>query len=81
MRVNYSRVHLLGSAVIGCVIALAPTVMLYKIGARKLGALIFLLPAAILATWLVLWMRERAVKEHADSVRRRHKAGRPAVGQ
>jgi hypothetical protein len=44
--VNYSRVHLLGSAIIGVVIALAPTVLLYQVGAGKLGAFIFFLPAA-----------------------------------
>ena len=31
MSINYSRVHLGGSAIIGIVIALAPTVLIYKV--------------------------------------------------
>jgi hypothetical protein len=42
--VNYSRVHPVGSAVIGTVIALAPTVLIYKVATIKLAAVIFILP-------------------------------------
>jgi hypothetical protein len=79
--VNCSRVHLVGSALIGIVIALAPTVLIYKVATVKLAAVILFFPAAILATWLVLWTRERSIKEHAGSVRRQHQAGRPLVGK
>ena len=78
MTVNYSRVHLVGSAIIGIVIALAPTVLIYKVATIKL-AVVFFFPATILATRLVLWTRKRSIKEHADSVRRRYKVGRPPV--
>jgi uncharacterized membrane protein len=78
--VNYSRVHLVGSTLIGIVIALAPTILIYKVATVKVGAFIFFFPAAILATRLVLWTRERSIKEHADSVRRRYKAGQLPLG-
>lgn len=81
MSVNYDRIHFAGSVIIGVVIALALTVLLYKVGTQKIGAFIFFLPAAILATWLVRWSHKQVLKVHADTVRRRHKAGRPAEGK
>jgi hypothetical protein len=79
--VNYDRVHFAGSVIIGIIIALAPTVLLYRVGTRKIGAFIFFLPAAFLATWLVRWSHNQVIKIHADTVRRRYKAGRPAEGK
>ena len=81
MSVSYDRVHLAGSIIIGSLIALAPTVLLYKVGTQEIGAFIFFFPAAILATWLVRWSHKQVIKVHADTVRRRYEADRPAEGK
>lgn len=65
----------------GGVIALMPTILIYVAAGRKSGTLISFLPLAVLITPLVLCSDERAVKENADSVRRRYKAGRVPIGK
>jgi len=79
--VNFGSIRFAGSALLGALIALVPTVVIYKVATEKAGAFIFFIPTAILATRLVLWANARATKEHSDSVRRRYNAGRPPVGK
>ena len=81
MIINYGRVRFVGSALVGIVIALAPTTLLYKLGTGEPGVVIFFFPAAILATRLVPWTWKRSAEEQADAARRRHEAGRPPLGE
>jgi hypothetical protein len=80
LTVHYSRISLIGSSLVGIVIAL-PTLLLYKVETIKAGAVFFFFLAATLATRLILWIWNRSVKENSDYVRRRYKAGRPPVGR
>jgi hypothetical protein len=55
LTVHYSRISLIGSSLVGIVIAL-PTLLLYKVETIKAGAVFFFFLAAILATRLILWI-------------------------
>ena len=81
VKVNYGRVHLLGSIMFAALVVSLPTVILYKFTGSKIGALLFFFPVLILATRVSLWTQERVVKEEADSLRRRYKAGRVPIGK
>ncbi len=78
--VNYGWVHFVGSIVFAMVLALLPTVIVYKITGTRVGVLLFL-PVTIVLTRLLLWIEGRVEKENADSIRRRYKAGHPPLGK
>ncbi len=71
-KANYGRIHFLGSVVFAVFFALLPAVLVYQIGGTKVGAVLVFFPAVILLTRLLLWTQERAMKENANSVRRRY---------
>jgi hypothetical protein len=79
--VNYGRINFVGSAIIGSVLALAPTLLIYLAVNRKVESLASFFPLAILLTWVVLWGWQRSIKENADSVRRRYQSGRAPLGK
>ena len=80
-KANYGRIHFLGSVVLAAFFALLPAVVVYKIGGTKVGAVLLFFPAVISLTRLLLWTQDRAIKENANSVRRRYEEGRIPMGR
>jgi hypothetical protein len=79
--VNYRGMRFAGSVLLGCLLALFATFLVYVIANRKAEVLVVFFPLAIVLTRMVLWGWERCSKEDADFARRRYRSGRPPYGR
>jgi len=80
MFINYGRVRLIGSSIIGSIIAILPVVLLLK-STGKPGLVIFFLPLAVLFTVLCEWSWKRGVKREAERRELLFREGRVPMGK
>ncbi len=81
MIVNYRGMRVAGSVLIGSLLALLPTLLVYVIVGRKAEVLVVFFPLAIFLTRMVLRGWARASKVDTDLARTRYKSGQPPIGR